>query len=50
MKRKDIEKLTGTAATSLIEENIKYSDMQYEMLFDSNLLRTEINNIIKNII
>jgi septum site-determining protein MinD len=50
MKRKDIEKLTGTAAASLIEENIKYSDMQYEMLFDSNLLRTEINNIIKNII
>ena len=49
MKLKDIQKLTETTAASLIEENIKFSDIQYEMLFDSNFLKTEIHNIIKNI-
>lgn len=45
MKLKDIEKLTETTAAALIEENVKYSDIRYEMLFDDNFLRTEINNI-----
>lgn len=49
MRRIDIEKLTETTISSLIEENIKYSQLQYEKLFDAELLETEINNIIKNI-
>lgn len=49
MKLKDIEKLTETSVTLLIEENIKYSDIEYEKFFDSNFLKVEINNIIKNI-
>lgn len=49
MKLKDIERLTETTAASLIEENIKYSDIRYEMLLDADFLKTEINNIIKNI-
>lgn len=47
MKLKDIEKLTETTAASLIEENIQYQDIQYEMLFSTDFLKTEINNIIK---
>ncbi|MDD4678116.1 MAG: AAA family ATPase [Tissierellia bacterium] len=49
MKSNDIEKLTEIKVSSLIEENIKYSDLQYEMLFNSDFLKTEINNIIRNL-
>ncbi|MFA7550201.1 MAG: AAA family ATPase, partial [Sedimentibacter sp.] len=49
MKNNDIEKLTEIKVSSLIEENIKYSDLQYEMLFNSDFLKTEINNIIRNL-
>lgn len=49
MKSSDIEKLTGTTILSLIEESKNYSVFSYDMLFDKNLLKTEINNIIKNL-
>lgn len=45
MKLKDIEKLTETTITSLIEENIKYSDIHYEKLYDKDFLKVEINKI-----
>jgi len=49
MKSSDIEKLTNTTITSLIEENANYSDFRYEMIFDEKLLKIEINNIIKKL-
>ncbi|NLK65260.1 MAG: septum site-determining protein MinD [Tissierellia bacterium] len=49
MKSSDIEKLTNTTITSLIEENANYSDFCYEMIFDEKLLKIEINNIIKKL-
>ncbi|HCS10694.1 MAG TPA: hypothetical protein DIV40_04475 [Clostridiales bacterium] len=49
MKSNDIEKLTETTISAIIEENIKYSQLQYEKLFDADLQKTEINNIIKNL-
>ena len=50
MKSNDIEKLTETKISAFIEENIKYSDLNYEKFFDDNLLKTEIKNIVKNLI
>lgn len=49
MKLGDIEKLTETTVASLIEENIRYQDVQYEILFNNDFLRNEINNIFKHI-
>ena len=45
MKLKDIEKLTETSAAAVIDENVKYSDIRYEMLFDDNFLKNEISKI-----
>lgn len=47
MKSTDIEKLTETTISSIIEENMKYSDLNNEMFFDDNFLKTEVKNIIK---
>lgn len=49
MKVKDIEKLTETRVSSLIEESAKYLEVQYEKLLDREFLKTEIDNIIKNL-
>ncbi len=49
LKLKDIENLTGTSISAFIEENIMYSDLQYEKLLDDNFLKNEINNIIKKL-
>lgn len=46
---KDIENLTGTNVSSFIEENIKYSDLEYEKLLDDNFMKNEINNIINKL-
>ncbi len=50
MKQKDIENLTKTKVSSLIEENAKFLDLKYEMLMDENFLKAEISNIIKSLI
>ncbi|HOA19632.1 MAG TPA: AAA family ATPase [Sedimentibacter sp.] len=49
MKSNDIEKLTETTISALIEENIKYSDLNHEKFLDDNFLKTEIKNIVKNL-
>lgn len=49
MKSNDIEKLTETTISALIEENIKYSDLNHEKFLDVNFLKTEIKNIVKNL-
>lgn len=49
MKSTDIEKLTETTISALIEENIKYSDLNHEKFLDDNFLKTEIKNIVKNL-
>ena len=49
MKLKDIEKLTEKKVSSLIEENSKYTDLNYELLYDLDFLKTEIKNIIRNL-
>jgi septum formation inhibitor-activating ATPase MinD len=49
LKLKCVEKLTETTITTLIEENPKYSQVQYEMLFQENFIKTEINSIINNL-
>lgn len=38
MKLKDIEKLTEMTVSSVIEENSKYREIDYEKLFDDNIL------------
>jgi len=50
MKSTDIEKLTETTISSIIEENMKYSDLNHEKFLDVNFLKTEIKNIVKNLI
>ncbi|HQO71804.1 MAG TPA: AAA family ATPase [Sedimentibacter sp.] len=49
MKSTDIEKLTETTISSIIEENMKYSDLNHEKFLDDNFLKTEIKNIVKNL-
>ncbi|HPV85323.1 MAG TPA: AAA family ATPase [Sedimentibacter sp.] len=49
MKSNDIEKLTETTISSIIEENMKYSDLNHEKFLDDNFLKTEIKNIVKNL-
>jgi septum site-determining protein MinD len=49
MKSTDIEKLTETTISSIIEENMKYSDLNHEKFLDVNFLKTEIKNIVKNL-
>jgi len=49
MKAGDIERLTETPASSIIEENPGYLNMKHEMLLDSSFLKTEIGGIIKNL-
>lgn len=49
MKLKDIEKLTDVNVAASIEENIKYSEADYEMLFSDSFLNNEINSILKYI-
>lgn len=49
MKSNDIEKLTETTISSIIEENMKYSDLNHEKFLDVNFLKTEIKNIVKNL-
>lgn len=47
LKLKDIERLTETTVTAIIEENPKYLEIQNDMLLQGDILKTEINNIIK---
>ena len=49
LKKNDIEKLTETTVSTLIDENAKYSDIQPEMFFDDEFLKAEINDIVKNL-
>jgi hypothetical protein len=49
MKSADIEKLTNTTISSLIEENANYSAFRHEMFFDENVLKTEIKHIVKKL-
>ncbi|HPX00470.1 MAG TPA: AAA family ATPase [Sedimentibacter sp.] len=49
MKPGDIERLTETPASSIIEENPGYLNMKHEMLLDSSFLKAEIGGIIKNL-
>lgn len=49
MKPGDIERLTETTASSIIEENPGCLNMKHEMLLDSSFLKTEIGGIIKNL-
>lgn len=49
MKVKDIERLTETPVSSIIEENAKYLDLKHEMLLYDNFLKTEISSIIKSL-
>jgi hypothetical protein len=49
MKSSDIEKLTNTTISSLIEENANYSAFRHEMFFDENVLKTEIKHIVKKL-
>lgn len=49
MKVSDIERLTETPVSSIIEENPRYFDMTGEMLVDSNFMEAEINSIIRSL-
>lgn len=49
LKIKDIERLTETTVTVLIEENPKFHEMQYEMFSKEDFLNNEINKIINNL-
>ena len=49
LKTTDIEKLTKTNISSLIEENPNYSAFSQEMFLNENILKTEINHIIKKL-
>ncbi len=49
LRDKDLEKLTETTVKALIEENPKYSKIQYEMFFQEDFMKTEISNIINNL-
>lgn len=49
LKIKDVERLTETTVTALVEENPKYSEVQYEMFFQGDFLKTEISSIINKL-
>jgi hypothetical protein len=49
LKITDIEKLTKTNISSIIEENINYFSFSHEKFFDEYILKTEIDHIIKKL-